>query len=117
VAIVERHHRTARDVVERRVLAVIDRLDVAMQFSMVDTSVSAQTLHAVEFALRGPQGRDDDDYLSIDPDEALALVRALLPFVREARRRPGCEGCSKCLGTDHNGSSSNTSENTPQRQL
>lgn len=100
----ELHHRTAKEVVSRRVMAVIDRLDVAMQFTEVDSAVSAQTLHAVEFAINGPTGRDDDDYLpGIDTSDGLALVRALLPFIRAARQRPGCEGCSTCLGRERDG--------------
>jgi hypothetical protein len=90
------HHRPAKDVVNERVLAVIDRLDVAMQFSTVDTYVASQVIHAVNFAWRGPT-RADDDYLKIETADAIALVHALLPFIRAARNRPGCEGCAKCL--------------------
>lgn len=81
-----------RDIVTRRVAGVIDRLCVAMEFSTLDTPVLAQALHAVEIAAKGPTGRTDDDYLpGIETDEALALVRALLPFVKAARHRPGPE--------------------------
>lgn len=84
--------REPRDVVISRVAMVVERLDVAMQFTAVDPSVAAQTLHAVEFAVRGPSGHTDDDYLpGIDIDEGLALCRALLPYIRAARRRPGPE--------------------------
>lgn len=87
------HVRTAPAAVGRRLTAVVDRLDVALQFKSVDAAVLAQTLHAVDFAIHGPPGRDDDDYLpGISESEALALVRALLPFVAAARKRPGMEG-------------------------
>ena len=89
------HHDTARAVVIRRVSAVIDRLDVAMQFTEVDTAVAAQVMHAVRFAFMGPPSKTDDDYLKIEPVQAFALVEALLPFVRAARQRPGFEGCSQ----------------------
>lgn len=76
------------DVVVRRVRSVVERLDVALQFTHVDTSILHQACHAVEYALRGPRPRRDDDYLDVDADQALALVRALLPFVLAARNRP-----------------------------
>ena len=85
------HVRTNRQVVERRVLAVIERLDVSIQGAHNDIATVHQALHAVQFALEGPPDRDDDDYLHIHADEAVALVRALLPFFDGARRRPGVE--------------------------
>lgn len=92
------HHRSAKQTVNRRVLAVIERLDVALQTTTRSDTVVAQALHAIEQAERGPQNRDDDDYLpGIDTAHALALVRALLPYVEAARKRPGCEGCDKDL--------------------
>lgn len=80
------------EIVTRRVAAVIDRLDVAMQFHVVDTAIAAQVLHAVDFAVNGPTPRRDEDWLhGIDMAEGLALVRALLPFVRSSRRTLAAE--------------------------
>lgn len=89
------HHDGPPEVIARRIAAVVDRLDVALQFSTVDTAVIAQALHAFEFALNGPPCRTDDDWLRVDASEALKLVRALLPFVAAARDRPGFEYCAE----------------------
>lgn len=85
--------RRAPEIVLKRVAAVVDRLDVAMQFTAPGTACAAQALHAANYAMHGPPDRSDDDFLpSIEWDEAYALVVALLPFVNAARRRPGPEG-------------------------
>jgi hypothetical protein len=86
----------ARDVVARRVAAVVDRLDVALQFEAVSPAVVAQTIHALEFAMHGrrvlEQGSDQaritnliEDHVVLDWHEANALVLALTPLIARSR--------------------------------
>ena len=94
------HHRDAVAIVMRRLVDVVDRLHVAGSMEG-DHGGASQVVHAVDYALNGPRNRDDDDYLRVTDRQALDLVRALIPFVRAAHERPGCEGCSKCLPLDN----------------
>lgn len=73
------------ELVSNRVRAVLGRMEVALQFSKGDTATLAQTFHALEFAIRGDRLPDSPPW-DIDADDALALVRALLPYLRAARR-------------------------------
>lgn len=83
------------EIITRRIAAIVDRLCVAMEFTTVDTAVAAQTLHALTYAVHGPSDRTDDDFLpGIEADEAIELIRSLLPYVRAARERPGPEAPS-----------------------
>jgi hypothetical protein len=82
--------------VSRRLSAVVDRLDVALQFEAVSPAVVAQTIHALEFAMHGQrsleQGSDQarivnlvEDHVVLDWHEANALVLALAPLIARSR--------------------------------
>lgn len=59
--------------------------DVAMQFSTVTTAVVSQTVHALNFAIRGRDEAKEFDLgekgVWLEWDEAKALVEALLPLI------------------------------------
>jgi hypothetical protein len=86
----------ARDVVSRRLSAVVDRLDVALQFEAVSPAVVAQTIHALEFAMHGQRSLEHgserarivnliEDHVVLDWHEANALVLALTPLIARSR--------------------------------
>lgn len=88
--------RQARAEVERRVLAAIDRLDVALQFTAPSPGVMAQVLHGIHYLERGWAGSLDQHSIPpdapdfrIEHDDAEALAQNLINLLADARHAKG----------------------------
>ena len=80
--------RQAKKRVEDRLMRVIDRVDVAIQFERVHAGTASQLFHARRFAKFGDNEPEDLASVLLSDDDAEALVRILASLINQARRRP-----------------------------